>query len=64
MLLLLLLLLLLKMMLTLLLVTAFQRLFSHGEFQADEQEAMLQSLNSKVGEVYRRCIGDNEAGVR
>ena len=28
------------------------------------QEKMLQTLNKKVEEVYRNCIGDNEANIR
>lgn len=28
------------------------------------QEKMLQMLNKKVEEVYRNCIGDNEANIR
>ena len=28
------------------------------------QEAMLDTLNSKVEDVYGNCIGDNEANIR
>ena len=40
------------------------RMFSSGEFKADDQEKMLSVLNKKVEEVYRSCIGDNEANIR
>jgi len=40
------------------------RMFSFGEFKADDQEKMLAVLNKKVEEVYRSCIGDNEANIR
>jgi len=40
------------------------RMFSFGELKADEQEKMLSALNKKVEEVYRSCIGDNEANIR
>lgn len=39
------------------------RLFSYGEFKAEDQQKMLDSLNSRVEEVYRSCIGDNEASI-
>ena len=39
------------------------KMFSFGEYKADEQEKMLQQLNKKVEEVYRSCIGDNEANI-
>ncbi|KAL3853111.1 hypothetical protein ACJMK2_016688 [Sinanodonta woodiana] len=39
------------------------KLFSFGEFKAEDQELMLQQLNKKVEEVYRSCIGDNEANI-
>ncbi|XP_021343992.1 cilia- and flagella-associated protein 100-like isoform X2 [Mizuhopecten yessoensis] len=38
-------------------------MFSYGEFKAEDQEKMLQALNKKVEEVYRSCIGDNEANI-
>lgn len=40
------------------------RMFSYGEFKAEDQEKMLSALNKKVEEVYRSCIGDNEANIR
>jgi hypothetical protein len=40
------------------------RIFSYGEFKAEDQEEMLANLNKKVEEVYRSCIGDNEANIR
>uniref|UniRef100_A0A8C3RN64 Cilia and flagella associated protein 100 n=1 Tax=Chelydra serpentina TaxID=8475 RepID=A0A8C3RN64_CHESE len=39
------------------------RVFSFGEYKADVQDKMLVSLNKKVTEVYRRCIGENEANL-
>ena len=40
------------------------RMFNYGEFKEEDQEKSLQSLNRKVEEVYRSCIGDNEANIR
>lgn len=39
------------------------KMFSYGEFKAEDQEKMLAQLNKKVEEVYRLCIGDNEANI-
>lgn len=39
------------------------KMFSYGEFKAEDQEKMLQTLNKKVEDVYRNCIGDNEANI-
>ncbi|KAK3737753.1 hypothetical protein QZH41_017217, partial [Actinostola sp. cb2023] len=39
------------------------KMFSYGEFKAEDQEKMLAALNNKVEEVYRNCIGDNEANI-
>lgn len=39
------------------------KMFSYGEFKAEDQEKMLQMLNKKVEDVYRNCIGDNEANI-
>jgi len=39
-------------------------MFSYGEFKQEDQEKMLAQLNKKVEEVYRSCIGDNEANIR
>ncbi|XP_074644116.1 cilia- and flagella-associated protein 100-like isoform X1 [Tubulanus polymorphus] len=39
------------------------KMFSYGEFKAEDQEKMLNELNQKVEEVYRSCIGDNEANI-
>ncbi|XP_063953332.1 cilia- and flagella-associated protein 100-like isoform X2 [Lytechinus pictus] len=39
------------------------KMFSFGEFKAEDQEAMLDTLNNKVEEVYANCIGDNEANI-
>ena len=43
---------------------SFCRMFSYGEFKQEDQEKMLEQLNKKVEEVYRSCIGDNEANIR
>ncbi|XP_074861364.1 cilia- and flagella-associated protein 100 [Carettochelys insculpta] len=39
------------------------RVFSFGEYKAELQDKMLVSLNKKVTDVYRRCIGENEANL-
>ncbi|KAK7102985.1 cilia- and flagella-associated protein 100-like [Littorina saxatilis] len=39
------------------------KMFNYGEFKEEDQEKSLQSLNRKVEEVYRSCIGDNEANI-
>lgn len=39
------------------------RMFSFGEFKSEDQEKMLGALNKKVEDVYRSCIGDNEANI-
>lgn len=39
------------------------KMFSFGEFKAEDQEAMLDTLNKKVEEVYNNTIGDNEANI-
>ncbi|KAL4227041.1 hypothetical protein ACF0H5_015017 [Mactra antiquata] len=39
------------------------KMFSYGEFKQEDQEKMLGQLNKKVEEVYRSCIGDNEANI-
>eukprot|EP00118_Oscarella_pearsei_P003800 m.15792 g.15792 ORF g.15792 m.15792 type:complete len:598 (+) comp26564_c0_seq1:38-1831(+) len=39
------------------------KMFNFGEFKAEDQEQMLGALNKKVGEVYRNCIGENEANI-
>lgn len=39
------------------------RMFSFGEFKAEDQEKTLAQLNKKVEEVYRNCIGSNEANI-
>ena len=41
----------------------FFRLFSFGEFKSEDQEIMLEALNRKVEDVYRHCIGENEANI-
>lgn len=38
-------------------------MFSTGALSTDTQEHLLEELNHKVKEVYRRCIGDNEASL-
>ncbi|KAI3383337.1 hypothetical protein SNEBB_007315 [Seison nebaliae] len=39
------------------------KLFSFGEFQEEDQEKTLKELNLKVGEIYQRSIGTNEANI-
>ncbi|XP_025108512.1 cilia- and flagella-associated protein 100-like [Pomacea canaliculata] len=39
------------------------KMFNYGEFKEEDQEKSLQQLNQKVEEVYRSCIGDNEANI-
>ncbi|XP_041954978.1 cilia- and flagella-associated protein 100-like isoform X2 [Alosa sapidissima] len=39
------------------------RLFSFGEYKADHQDRMLESLGKKVGEVYHLCVGETEANL-
>ncbi|XP_075409328.1 coiled-coil domain-containing protein 38 [Tenrec ecaudatus] len=38
------------------------RLFSFGEFNSELQEKLIDSLNKKINQVYRVCIGDAEVG--
>ncbi|XP_012859531.1 coiled-coil domain-containing protein 38 [Echinops telfairi] len=38
------------------------RLFSFGEFNSEVQEKLIDSLNKKINQVYRVCIGDAEVG--
>lgn len=38
-------------------------MFSYGEFNAEDQEKMLEQLKKKVSDVYQNCIGDNEANI-
>ncbi|KAJ3227795.1 Coiled-coil domain-containing protein 38 [Clydaea vesicula] len=39
------------------------KLFSSGLVGAESQERLLEELNHKVKEVYRRCIGDSDANL-
>lgn len=39
------------------------KFFSFGDLGTDDQEKQLTTLNKKVEEVYRNCIGDNEASI-
>lgn len=39
------------------------KMFSFGEWKQEDQEKNLAELNKKVEEVYRSCIGDNEANI-
>ena len=39
------------------------KMFSFGEFKAEDQEKMLKELDKKVNDVYRNCIGANEASI-
>lgn len=37
--------------------------FNYGEFNPEEQDAILKELNAKVERVYAKCIGPNEANI-
>jgi uncharacterized protein YpbB len=39
------------------------RMFTNGGVSGDSQEKMLNDLNSKVKEVYKRCLGDNDGNL-
>ncbi|KAJ1550866.1 Cilia- and flagella-associated protein 100, partial [Nowakowskiella sp. JEL0078] len=39
------------------------KIFSSGLVGAESQEQLLDDLNHKVKEVYRKCIGDNDANL-
>ncbi|XP_048858392.1 cilia- and flagella-associated protein 100 isoform X2 [Brienomyrus brachyistius] len=39
------------------------QLFSFGNVKAEDQDTLLESLTSKVEEVYRSCVGDSEANL-
>ena len=39
------------------------RLYSYGEYRAEDQEQMLTLLDKKVSDVYASCIGANEANI-
>lgn len=43
--------------------TAIPRLYSYGEYKAEDQEQMLEQLDKKVTEVYTKCIGANDANI-
>ncbi|XP_006871877.1 PREDICTED: coiled-coil domain-containing protein 38 [Chrysochloris asiatica] len=38
------------------------RLFNFGEFNSEVQEQLIDSLNKKINQVYRVCIGEAEVG--
>ena len=39
------------------------RLYSYGEYKAEDQDKMVADLDKKVMEVYASCIGANEANI-
>ncbi|XP_059505679.1 cilia- and flagella-associated protein 100 isoform X2 [Stegostoma tigrinum] len=39
------------------------KMFSFSQSTIEDQDKMLESLDQKVGEVYRACIGENEANM-
>ncbi|XP_072329200.1 cilia- and flagella-associated protein 100 [Scyliorhinus torazame] len=39
------------------------KMFSFSQSTIEDQDKMLDSLDQKVGEVYRACIGENEANM-
>lgn len=41
----------------------FPRLYSYGEYKAEDQEQMLAQLDKKVADVYTKVIGSNDANI-
>ena len=39
------------------------RLYSYGEYKAEDQEQMLAQLDKKVSDVYTKTIGPNDANI-
>lgn len=39
------------------------RVFSFGQFKTEDQDEMMDSISKKVEEVYRACIGQNNANL-
>lgn len=39
------------------------RMYSYGEYKAEDQDRMLTELDGKVATVYASCIGANEANI-
>ncbi|MBN3288022.1 CP100 protein, partial [Polyodon spathula] len=39
------------------------RVFSFGQFKTEDQDEMINSISKKVEEVYRACIGQNNANL-
>jgi hypothetical protein len=39
------------------------RMYSYGEYKAEDQDKMLFDLDKKVAEVYASCVGANEANI-
>lgn len=39
------------------------RMYSYGEYKAEDQDQMLANLDKRVLEVYTSCIGANEANI-
>ena len=40
------------------------RMFSYGEYKAEDQEDMLTALDAKLAEVYSKSIGPSEANLK
>ncbi len=39
------------------------RMYSYGEYKAEDQDQMVANLDKRVSEVYASCIGANEANI-
>ena len=39
------------------------RMYSYGEYKAEDQEQMLANLDKRVSDVYASSIGANEANI-
>ena len=40
------------------------RLYSFGEYKAEDQELMMAELDKKVADVYLKTIGTNDANLQ
>lgn len=39
------------------------RMYFYGEYNAEDQDQMLEKLDKKVSSVYTKCIGANDANI-
>ena len=44
-------------------IIILSRLYSYGEYKAEDQEQMLVQLDKKVADVYTKVSGPNEANI-